>query len=366
MPSQELLMTIITDISIWFVLYLIVTIALNLQYGYTGIPNFGMVLSVAGGAYVTGTLAGRIARLYYNVGTDLDFVQDSAKIASMVNDRLATDPVGGIVLFLLMIVIAMLITAFLGFIVSYPSIRVREVYLMMVLIAAGEAIRIVGENYYPLVGGTTWVQVPNVFIWLGDAQRVVVSVLFVGIALFVSFVVQRVVDSPFGRLIRAVRENETVVESLGKDTVRIRMLVFVLGSAIASLAGVLYAFYSHAVMATAFTRDAWTFLPWLMLMLGGKGNNKGTLAGTAVIIVVRRLIMIFKYEIQQFVPVEAIWLELLLMSGFLIFIMIYRPEGLIAERPIRIRGVDYQDIADASSRRGESNEDGQWVEWQLE
>lgn len=344
MPSQDLLMTIITDISIWFVLYLIVTIALNLQYGYTGIPNFGMVLSVAGGAYVTGALAGRIARLYYNVGTDLDFVQDSAKIASMINNHLAADPLGGIVLFLLMILIAMLMNAFLGFIVSYPSIKVREIYLMMVLIAVGEGIRIVGTNYEPLVGGTTWVQVPNVFVWLGDSQRIVVSVLFVAIALFVFLLVQLIVESPFGRLIRAVRENETVVESLGKDTVRIRTLVFVVGSAIASLAGVLYAFHSHAVMATAFTRSAWTFLPWLMLMLGGKGNNKGTLAGTALIIVVRRLIMIFKYEIQQFVPVEAIWIELLLMSGFLILVMIYRPEGLIAERPILTRGLKYQDI----------------------
>jgi len=366
MLNQELFITIITDISIWFVLYLIVTVALNLQYGYTGIPNFGMVLSVAGGAYVTGALAGRIARLYYSVGTDLDFVADSAKIASMINDRLATDPLAGIALFLLIIVIAMLVNAFLGFIVAYPSIKVREVYLMMVLIAAGEAIRIVGENYYPLVGGTTWVQVPNVFIWLGDSQRIAVSVLFVGIAFLVFLLVQRIVGSPFGRLIRAVRENETVVESLGKDTVGIRALVFVLGSAIASLAGVLYAFHSHAVMATAFQRSSWTFLPWLMLMLGGKGNNKGTLAGTFLLIIVRRLIMIFKYEIQQFVPVEAIWLELLLMSGFLILIMIYRPEGLIAEKPIKIRDLDYQDMADTSARSGESNEGGQWVKWQLE
>lgn len=357
MLNQELLITIITDISIWFVLYLIVTVALNLQYGYTGIPNFGVVLSVAGGAYVTGALAGRIARLYYHVGTDLDFVQDSAKIANLVNDRLATDPWGGIALFLLIIVIAILANAFLGFIVSYPSIKVREIYLMMVLIAVGEGIRIVGENYYPLVGGTTWVQVPNVFVWLGDSQRVAVSVLFVGIALLVFLVVQRMVDSPFGRLIRAVRENEMVVESLGKDIVRIRTLVFVVGSAIASLAGVLYAFYSHAVMATAFQRDAWTFLPWLMLMLGGKGNNKGTLAGTAVIIVVRRLIMIFKYEVQQIVPVEAIWIELLLMSGFLILIMIYRPEGLIAERPIKIRGLSYEETIDAKKweRRASSD-----------
>jgi branched-chain amino acid transport system permease protein len=366
MLNQELLMTIITDISIWFVLYLIVTVALNLQYGYTGIPNFGMVLSVAAGAYVTGALAGRIARLYYNVGTDLDFVQDSAKIASMVNDRLAADPLGGIVLFLLIIVIAIVVTGFLGFIISYPCIKVREVYLMMVLIAAGEAIRIVGENYYPLVGGTTWVQVPNVFIWLGDSQRIVISVLFVGIAFLVFLLVRGIVGSPFGRLIKAVRENETVVESLGKDTVTIRALVFVLGSAIASLAGVLYAFHSHAVMATAFKRSSWTFLPWLMLMLGGRGNNRGALLGTFLLIIVRRLIMIFKYEIQQFVPVEAIWLELLLMSGFLLVIMIYRPEGLIPEKPMKVRGLDYEDIAEANARNRESNEGGQWREWQLE
>ena len=366
MPSQELLLTIITDISIWFVLYLIVTIALNLQYGNTGIPNFGMVLSVAGGAYVTGALAGRIARLYYNVGTGLDFVADSAKIASMINNRLASDPLGGIVLFLLIVVIAVAVNAVLGFIVTYPSIRVREVYLMMVLIAAGEAIRIVGENYYPLVGGTTWVQVPNVFIWLGDAQRVVVSVLFVVIALLVFWVVQRIVGSPFGRLIRAVRENETVVESLGKNTVGIRALVFVLGSAIASLAGVLYAFHSHAVMATAFQRSSWTFLPWLMLMLGGKGNNRGALLGTFLLIVVRRLIMIFKYEVQQVIPVEAIWLELLLMSGFLILIMIYRPEGLIPEKPIKVRGLDYEDMARVNARDRESGEGDEWRDWQLE
>ncbi|HEY66362.1 MAG TPA: branched-chain amino acid ABC transporter permease [Caldilineae bacterium] len=347
MFNQATLITILLDVSIWFVLYLIVTVSLNLQYGYTGIPNFGVAFAVAGGAYVTGTLAGRIARLYYNVGTDLDFVADSARIMNMVNDRLATDPLAGIALFLIIVVIALLINAFLGFLVSYPSIRVREIYLMMVLIAVAEGIRIVGTNYYPLVGGTTWVQVPNVFAWMGSAQTVAVPLLFMGIALSVYLFVHLIVQAPFGRLIRAVRENEIVVESLGKDVVKIKALVFALGSAIASLSGVLYAFYSHAVMATAFQRSDWTFWPWLMLMLGGKGNNKGALVGSFVFVIIRRIIMIFKYEIREVIPVEPIWIELLLMSSFLILIMIYRPEGLIPEEPIRVRGLRYKDVIES-------------------
>lgn len=344
MFNNQILFTVITDVSIWFVLYLIVTVALNLQYGYTGIPNFGVVLSVAGGAFVTGALAGRIARRYYGVGMDLDFVGESAKITSMINDHLASDPIGGITLFVLITLIAFVVNGLLGFLISYPSIKVREIYLMMVLIAAGEAIRIVGTNFYPLVGGTTWVQVPNVFAWMGETQQIGVPLLFVAIALGVFGIVQLMVQSPFGRLVRAVRENETVVESLGKDVVNIKTLVFVVGSAIASLAGVLYAFHSHAVIATAFRRTDWTFWPWLMLMLGGRGNNKGALAGTFLFVVVRRLILIFKYEIQAVIPVEPIWLELLLTSGFLILVMIYRPEGLIPEKPIKMRGLDYDGI----------------------
>jgi len=118
-----------------------------------------------------------------------------------------------------------------------------------------------------------------------------------------------------------------------------------LGSVIASLAGVLYAFYCQAVMATAFGRTDWTFYPWLMIMLGGRGNNMGTLAGVVIFVLVRRSIVIFKHDIQAYVPIETIWLEMLMMSAFLILVMIYRPQGLVPEKPTRIRGISYEDFA---------------------
>jgi len=341
----QLLVTLAIDITIYFILYFIASISLNVQYGYGGIPNFGLVLSVAGGAYVTGALLGRIARLYYGVGLDMDFMLQNSEITTMINQRLASDPLGGIMLFLLIVAISFLVCAGLGFIASYPANRLGATYLMMALIAMAEAIRIIGENYYPLVGGTFWVHVPNVFAWMGSLQWIGVPLLFACVALAVFLAVELMVSSPFGRLIRAVRENETIVECLGKDIVEIKTKVVVLGSVIASLSGILYAFYCQAVMATAFTRNDWTFYPWLMIMLGGRGNNMGTLAGVLIFVLVRRSIVIFKHDIQAYVPIETIWLEMLMMSAFLILVMIYRPQGLIPEKPTKIKGLSYEDVA---------------------
>lgn len=341
---QDLLVTVLMDIIVYFTLYLIASIALNFQYGYAGIPNFGLALSVAGGAYVTGALTGRIARLYYGVGLDLDFMLYNTKITSMINARLAHDPYGGILIFLTIILISSLINACIGFLASYPAIRLKAIYLMMILIAMAEAIRIIGENYYPLVGGTFWVHVPNVFAWMGKLQRILVPFVFLGIALLVFLFVQLIVTSPFGRLIRAVRENEIVVECLGKDVVRAKIVVVVLGSVIASLSGVLYAFYSHAVMATAFQRSDWTFWPWLMMMLGGKGNNVGALIGVLIFTLIRRIIIIAKHDIQPFIHVEVIWLEMLMMSIALLLVMIFRPEGILPEKPTKVRGLTYEKV----------------------
>jgi len=252
---------------------------------------------------------------------------------------------GGIMLFLLIVAISFLVCAGLGFIASYPANRLGATYLMMALIAMAEAIRIIGENYYPLVGGTFWVHVPNVFAWMGSLQWIGVPLLFACVALAVFLAVELMVSSPFGRLIRAVRENETIVECLGKDIVEIKTKVVVLGSVIASLSGILYAFYCQAVMATAFTRNDWTFYPWLMIMLGGRGNNMGTLAGVLIFVLVRRSIVIFKHDIQAYMPIETIWLEMLMMSAFLILVMIYRPQGLVPEKPTKIKGLSYEDVA---------------------
>ena len=339
MIDISLLINMIIDILTFLAIYLVLAVSLNLQYGYAGIPNFGLALSAAGGAYVTGALTGRIAMTIYGVGEGLDFMTDNTKITELINARLIHDPLMGIMIFVLIIAIATVINAGLGYIASRPAIKLRADYLMMTLIAMAEAARVIGINYYPLVGGTFWVHVPDLFAWMGDMKRVGVCLIIFAIAIIVFLAAQFMVTSPYGRLLRAVRDNEVTAECVGKDVVKIRTKVIIIGSIIASLAGVLYAFHLQTVLATAFKRTDWTFWPWLMVMVGGPSNNIGAAVGTLVVILTRRMIIYYKHYFEAYVPFEVIWLEQIMLGLALILIMVFRPQGLIPEKPTRIRGL---------------------------
>lgn len=333
------------DISAFIAVYLIVVVSLNFQYGYTGIPNFGLAYSVAGGAYVTGALAGRIAMWCYGVGAGLDYIDENSFIISMVNERIAHDPAGGILLFLTVILLVIVINAFLGFIAAYPAIRLKADYLIMTLIAMAEAIRVIGLRYYPLVGGTYWVHVPDFFAWTGPMRTYVVIGIMIGTAILMFLLIQMFSTSPFGRLVRAVRENEITAEALGKDVVKLKIKVVVIGAVIASIAGFMWSLYTEVVLSAAYTRTDWTFWPWLMLMIGGKGNNVGAAIGTIVIMVVRRFVTYYKHDIEEFIPFSVIWLEQIMLGLLLIFIIMFRPQGLIPEKPTKVRGIkDYGKI----------------------
>jgi len=329
------------DLLMFFLLYLIVTMNLNFMYGYTGIPHFGISLSVAGGGYVTGALTGRILRWVYNVYPELDFMYENSKITNEINANLANDPFTGIGVFLLIIVISLLLNAGLGYIVSRPAIRLSGSYLIIVLIGMAEAMRIIGMNYYPLVGGTFWVHVPDVFNWMGDFRSEGFLMICALFTLATFLLLQAMSTSPLGRLVRAVRENPTSAECVGKDVVGIRTRVVVLCSALTSIAGVLYGFYIHAVLSTSYTRSAWTFYPWLMFMVGGVGNNMGAALGTFIFTTLRRLIIFYKHDIEIFVPFQVQWLEQIMTGAMLLLIIIFRPRGLLPEKPTKMRGLDY-------------------------
>jgi len=260
------------DIVAFFSVYFIVTISLNLQYGYAGVPNFGMVLPVAGGAYVAGALAGRVAMWYYDLGgPNVDYIRDNAFIISDTNARIANDPLGALIIFLITLVVAVVVAFGLGYIASRPAIRLQPTYLIIVLISMGEAIRIIGTNWYPLVGGTTWVNVPDIFHWVGASitrRNLAYMVLLLGFAIFIYAIVQLMTTSPFARVLKAVRENEVSAETLGKDVVGIKTLTILIGSGIAAIGGVLWSFHTGVVLAAAFLRADWTFWPWLMVMIG--------------------------------------------------------------------------------------------------
>ncbi|HID09397.1 TPA: branched-chain amino acid ABC transporter permease, partial [Candidatus Micrarchaeota archaeon] len=259
------------DLFAIYAIMLVVTLSLNLEFGYAGVPNFGKVLAVAGGAYVVGYLPGRLAMSLLNVGAGMEYTEQSWKIVSEINSILANDPALSLSLFGLTLIIAALAGAALGYIASYPAMRLREDYPAMTLLAMGEGIRIIGENYTPLVGGQLPVAVPDPFRWVGDRYLAVTVVLAVFAILTLAYL-ELLLRSPLGRTLRAMRDSEDAARALGKDVVKLRMKVLVVGSAIGAIGGALHAFYVVSVYSSAYERVTWTFWPWAMVVLGGAAN----------------------------------------------------------------------------------------------
>ncbi len=330
--SAELII-FVRDFAIFFAIYLIIALSLNLEYGYTGVPDFGKVLAVAGGAFTVGFFPGRIIAWLFGIGSGLDYITDNTAIVTNVNKVLMGNPAISIAIFLATLVVAGAIGAALGLVACYPAIRLREDYLGMTLLAMGEAIQVIGYNYTPIIKGNLGVLVPDPFGWAGNLRYAVIAVFIIGICLLVFYYLERLVRSPLGRMLRAIRDNENVSESLGKDVTRIRMKTIIVASIMGSIGGALDAFKAGGIIATSYQRVSWTFWPWVIVVLGGSANNMGVVVGTFAFTAFRRFIDYYKEQLAPFVPFNVVWLDLLLLGMMLILIQMYRPEGIIPEKP---------------------------------
>jgi len=332
------LLIFVRDFAIFFAIYLIVALSLNLEYGYAGVPNFGKVFAVAGGAFVVASFPGRMIAWLFGIGPGLDYIKDNTAIVTEVNQVLQKDPAVGLAIFFATLVVAGVVGAVLGFIACYPAIRLREDYLAIALLAMGEAIGVIGYNYTPIAKGNIGVIVPDPFGWAGELRYAVVAIVVVGICLVLLYYLERLVRTPLGRMLRAIRDNEDVAESLGKDVTRVRMKTIIIASIIGSIGGALDAIKSMGVISTMYHRVSWTFWPWVMVILGGAANNVGVVLGTFAFVALRRFIDYYKVQLAPFVPFSVVWLDYLLLGIMLILIQMYRPEGLIREKPTSTLG----------------------------
>jgi branched-chain amino acid transport system permease protein len=96
------------------------------------------------------------------------------------------------------------------------------------------------------------------------------------------------------------------------------------------IAGTLWVLYSGAV-TPSYARFDWTFLPWLMILLGGMGTNRGTLVGTLIFVTLNKLIIYYKSVFVGILPFDVVWLNYILLGLITILILIYRPEGIVRE-----------------------------------
>jgi len=320
------------DLLAFFALYVAISLSLNLEFGFAGVPNFGKVLFIAAGASFGGAFAGQFAAWLLKVSTQGNFIRYNFLIIPQVNAALSTSIPLSFGLLILSVIVAAAIGGLFGFLFSYPAIRLREDYLAMTLLAMAQFFQIFLNNYYPLIGGSLGLELPDPYAWAGGERYVVATAVLVIFAALVFIYCEKIAHAPLARTLRAVRDNEAASEALGKNDVAIRRNTLMVASAISAIAGVLYAFYTVDVVPATFGRVEWTFWPWVIVIMGGAANNLGVTFGVLIFWVMIKVIDSGKFVFSNYIPFDVTWLEYLLIGVILIAILMVRPQGLLSEK----------------------------------
>ena len=351
MSQTSGLSQLIIDIAMYFGAFVIVAMALNFQYGNAGVPNMGCAVQVIAGGFTVSAITTRVTFMIVKAAglplmpyaSDYDWVYNNPhNVAVVTNPFIETRTMLGISLLLFSLALALVLGSAIGYIISLPAIRLRSTYLMITLITMADASQIFGRNIPAITGGTLGVFVPNVFAWYLGNRGIILAVVTLLIGIISFFIFRTMLNSPYGRLMRAIRENDGTVESVGKNVVGIRRNILMFASGITALTGVMWAFYASYVVDNLFMRADWTYWPWLMLILGGPGNNAGTFLGCALIIALRRIILISKWSLEQYLFFPIAYVENILLGVLLIAVIIFRPRGLIPEKLLYIPGINYR------------------------
>lgn len=279
-------------------IYVILALALNLQFGLTGLVNFGVVGFFGLGAYASG---------------------------------IATETYGAP--FLGGLAMALVVGAVAGAFIALLSLRLSGDFLAIVTLGFAETIRLVFNNEDWLTNGPRGfiIMTRPVFDGIGRtaAAWMVLGVVVIA-ALLVLMLMLRLANTPYGRVLRAIREDDLVPATLGKNVFVYRLQSFVMGSMIMAAGGSLYAHYVQTITPENFTTPV-AILVWMSVIVGGPGNMIGTVVGALVVVTI--------YEGSRFL---APWLGFLdaeqisalrfiVIGSVLIFVIRYRPEGLLPE-----------------------------------
>lgn len=260
---------------------IIMAASLNLINGYTGQFSLGHAGFMAVGAYVSAIIT---------VKFQLPF------LAAIAAGAIAA--------------------GFLGLLIGLPTLRLNGDYLAIATLGLGEIIRITILNI-PYVGGASgFMGIPRYtnFAWA----------FF--ICLFTLFFIKNLVNSSHGRACISIRENEIAAEAMGIDTTKYKVMAFTIGAAFAGVAGALFAHYFYIAHPASFTFLA-SFNYLTMVVMGGLGSITGSIAGAVILTVVSAWL--------------ASWPEwrMIVYSLVLIFLMIYRPQGLFGNVELTSLGI---------------------------
>lgn len=284
--------------------YAIIALGLNLQWGYTGLFNLGVFGLAAAGGYTsviltTGPAGGRVG------GFNMPFV------------------IG--------IIGAAIIAGILGAIIGRITLHLEFGFFAIATLGLGMMVQSIFINEGWLADGVWGIgNIDKPFDQFVSPSYInlVYGLIAFGIMLLVYFLLERIVHSPWGRIQMAIKEDEHLTQMLGKNVFSYRMQSLILGSMIMGVGGAVYAHYQAYINPQSFSDIMMTFIPLLMVVAGGSGNNRGSILGAFFIWTAWSTSEIF----AGYFPFGAAQLPhvRMLTVGLIIVILLrVRPEGLI-------------------------------------
>ncbi len=297
----------------------IMVLGLNLQFGQAAIINFSYYILVAVGGYAAG----------------LSVLGPPQPVASGGTQYLF----GWTLPWPLPILAAGVAGAILALLVGVIAVRrLRSDYLAVATLVVGEVTWLLTGNTTPVVNGWNGLTgIPQPLADVLNMPQVQYQWTYLGIVLVftvLSFLVmQRLTHSPFGRSLRALRENEYTAAACGKDVFRLRMTAMVIGGIIAAVGGALFIEFIGTVQPSMWAVPE-TFVLFAALIVGGRGNNWGAVLG-AILVPVGFL------EATRLLP--QTWIDpnlidplrWIIIGLVLILVLYFRPQGIIPERKAR-------------------------------
>jgi branched-chain amino acid transport system permease protein len=288
--------------------YALVCLGLNLQWGVTGLFNVGVAGFVCVGAYTSALLTG----------------PDAPEHWGGLGWPVALGWVGAAVL-----------AGLSALLVGAVTLRLRHDYLAISTFGIAVTIQLVALNFARLTNGPFGIaQIPRPFAgWVRTpVGRNVLYLALVATVVTVAYVgLERLVRSPWGRVLRGLREDEAAAAALGKSPTRYRLEAFVLGAMVMGLAGAIYAHFVGFIAPEDFL-PILTFQVWTMLVVGGSGSNRGALVGGVLVwglwsasgAVVAALL-------PQAMQARGAALQVVLIGVVLAAVLLRRPRGLLGE-----------------------------------
>lgn len=289
-------MVYILHILIIINIYVIVGNSLNLIAGYTGLLSVSHAAFYGVGAYAAALLA-----LHFHVG------------------------------FLVGIAAGAVSATLLGFVIGYPSLRLRDDFFVIATLGFQMILIDLMNNWMWLTRGPLGlpgIPQPKVFGFQISSHLDFLFLTF-SFAVVVYFICRRLVNSPFGNLLRGIREDETFALSVGKNATLHKVIIFAVGSGLVAVGGALYAYYITFIDPTSFTVSESIFMLSIVIV-GGSGRLGGSIVGAIILVTLPELLRFI--DLPNAVAAN---LRQIFYGGLLVAFMMFRPKGIWGEFSFR-------------------------------